>query len=356
MSDLSFLSVGSGALGRAFRRFSRGINRCLPRPLRLWLGARHPTLVLSVGDQEATLFRDIGGERKLLGTYDPSTDPLLLKNLVGRRPIWGRVEIELPAEDMLTRTLVLPVQVRKTLHKVLSYELDRMTPFDPSEVYFDACAVSDLAQGSRIRVQVAMVRRALVDGWVELLREAQVPATVVSWKSAWPDANLLPASSRPRPRRLPLVLAGVLAFVAIALLIATLATPLWQRGKEQALIAQVLRRVSAQAAEVSDLRSALEQAQLDSVAVVSQKQQSPRVTDLLLELTELLPDDTWVQTLNYRDGEVDIRGESSQATNLIGLLERGPGISRVTFQSPVMQVANSRRERFHIAFRYQTPT
>jgi general secretion pathway protein L len=141
----------------------------------------------------------------------------------------------------------------------------------------------------------------------------------------------------------------------MALLVAIIASALWQRGNEQDRLSESLRRVSAEAAEVTDLREALAQAQLGSVAVVSQKQKRPRVTDLLLELTALLPDDTWVQTLNYRDGGVDIRGESNQATNLIGVLERGAGISQVTFRSPVMQVNGSGKERFHIAFRYQTP-
>ena len=85
------------------------------------------------------------------------------------------------------------------------------------------------------------------------------------------------------------------------------------------------------------MREALERARLGSVAVLERKRDYPQMTELMLELTELLPDGTWVQTLNYRDGAVDLRGESTQATALIGLLERGAGINNVTFRSPVMQ-------------------
>jgi general secretion pathway protein L len=62
-----------------------------------------------------------------------------------------------------------------------------------------------------------------------------------------------------------------------------------------------------------------------------------------------------VQTLNFRDEEADIRGESDQATALIGMLERGPGIAAVRFRSPVMQVASTGQERFHISFQYTRP-
>jgi general secretion pathway protein L len=104
------------------------------------------------------------------------------------------------------------------------------------------------------------------------------------------------------------------------------------------------------------VRDELERARLGSVEVLNRKREQPQMTDLLREVTDLLPDDTWVQTLNYRDGEVDIRGESAQATALIGLLEQGPGISGATFRSPVMQVAQSGKERFHIAFTYSRPS
>ena len=77
--------------------------------------------------------------------------------------------------------------------------------------------------------------------------------------------------------------------------------------------------------------------------------------NLLRELTERLPDDTWVQNLDYRDGEIQIRGESAQATALINLLDQAPGITEVTFRSPVVQVSGGGRERFHISLKYKRP-
>jgi len=110
-----------------------------------------------------------------------------------------------------------------------------------------------------------------------------------------------------------------------------------------------------QAEEVARVRADLERARLGSVEVLNRKREQPRMTDLLRELTDLLPDNTWVQTMNYREGAADIRGESAQATALIGVLEQGPGIDDVSFRSPVMQVASSGTERFHIAFDYRRP-
>jgi general secretion pathway protein L len=145
----------------------------------------------------------------------------------------------------------------------------------------------------------------------------------------------------------------LLLMVIAALISGVALTPLWQKSRDQDRLTQTLKQVSAEAAEVSRLRETLDRARLGSVAVLERKRDRPRMTDLLLELTDLLPDGTWVQTLNVRDGAVDIRGESTQATALIGVLERGAGISNVTFRSPVMQIASTGSERFHIAFDYR---
>jgi general secretion pathway protein L len=138
----------------------------------------------------------------------------------------------------------------------------------------------------------------------------------------------------------------------VLLIAAVLITPIWQKTREQENLTRELRHVRIAAEEVEQVREALERARLGSVEVLNRKRGQPRMTDLLRELTDLLPDGTWVQTLNFRDGEVDIRGESTQATALIGLLEQGPGISAVSFRSPVMQVASTGQERFHISLQY----
>jgi general secretion pathway protein L len=269
----------------------------------------------------------------------------------GRRETW----LELAADDVLLRTTALPAQVRDKLHQVLAYELDRLTPFPAAEVYYDARVLGPVARGTKLSVEVAVCRRDGVSDWLERLREGRSPAARLTWEGAWPEANLLPPADRPRPSIAGTLLTQLLAIVVLLLLATVLATPIWQRQQMQQTLDAELRRVRTAAVEVEAVREELERARLGSVEVLNRKLEQPRMTGLLKELTELLPDGTWVQTLNVRDGEVDIRGESDQATALIGRLESGPGISAVRFRSPVMQVANTGMERFHISFSYSQP-
>lgn len=353
LASLKPPSLGSASLGPRLSRWRRDLLDCLPRRFRRWLASRHPDLVVAPQQERAAVFRDVIGERQLISEIDLRAAGETVPIDLGDKQARQTSILELPAEVVLIRRLVLPAQVRDNLRRVLTYELDRLTPFDTSQVFFDARVAASLAKGTKIDIELALCPREQANAWIDHLASLQLPVSKLTWRGAWPEANLLPAEVRPRPRRLPVLLAWLLTLVVALLIAAVLITPLWQLNRDQERLAKELRRAAGQAEQVSQVREALERARFGSVAVLERKREHARMADLLLELTDLLPDGTWVQTLNYRDNEVDIRGESTQATALISLLERGAGISNVTFRSPVMQVASSGNERFHIAFDYQ---
>jgi general secretion pathway protein L len=321
----------------------------------LWFAKRRPVLVVRPVGDDAELMLAVLDERQAIGHLDLRTSGTVPEIIGGTKHKWVAVHIELPASDVLLRTVTLPIQVRENLRRVVFHELDRLTPFQSRDVYFDVHAKGTAARGTKAVIDVAVCRRERVSDWLDRLQEAGCPASVVTWSGAWANANLLPDSEMPRQRRVGASLTLLLSLVVVGLGIGTLFTPIWQKEAEQEQLRRALTRLRVQAEEVTQVREQLERARHGSTEVLQQKRSQPRMTDLLRELTDLLPDDTWVQTLNVRDSEVDIRGESGQATALIGLLEKGPGISGVSFRSPVMQIANTGNERFHISFDYQPP-
>jgi general secretion pathway protein L len=328
---------------------------CLPRAALLWFAKRRPVLVVRPVGDDAELMLAVLDERQTIGHLDLRTSGTIREMIGGSRHKWVAVQIELPAADVLLRTVTLPIQVRDNLRGIVFHELDRLTPFQSDDVFFDAHAKGTAARGTKVIVDVAVCRRESVADWLDRLREAGSPAGVVTWPGAWTSANLLPDAERPRQRRLGASLTLLLALLVVGLGGAALFTPIWQKEAEQEQLQRALTRLRVQAEDVTQVREQLERARYGSIEVLQQKRRQPRMTDLLRELTDLLPDHTWVQTMNVRDKDVDIRGESAQATALIGLLEKGPGISGVSFRSPVMQVGGTGNERFHISFVYERP-
>jgi len=308
----------------------------------------------SAGDS-ARLYLAEDDARQPLGELRLDTvDPLHLPSGGQGRPM-RRTVLELPPAQVLRRSLSFPLQVQENLQQVVRYELDRLSPFQADQVLFDAHIGGTSRRGDRILVDLALCRRDRVEPWLQRLREAGTPAEELTWDGAWPRANLLPVGERPRRRNNGLRLSLALLLLVLSLGAAALVTPLWQRGQVLDALQAELARTRTAAQEVDKLRTDLDRARQGSVAVLQRKLDQPRVIDLLRELTVKLPDGTWIQNLNLDKGEVQLRGESTQATALLALLEKAAGVQGVSFASPVTQVAQTGAERFNIAFQYQRP-
>jgi general secretion pathway protein L len=327
---------------------------CLPRSLRVLLFGRDRQLLVFPQDDEARLFLAEEDERRLLGELNVSAGG----PLIGDTPELGQVQrtvVMLPAHGVLRRSLSFPAQVRENVQQVIRYEMDRLSPFEGDQVFFDTRQVGTSRRGDRLLVELALCRRDRTEPWLQRLREVGFPVDQVTWEGAWPRANLLPQVERPRRR-----IGGLWPTLALLLLgfllgAAALVTPLWQRGQVLDALRGELDQVRNAAQEVDKVRTDLERARQGSVAVLQRKLEQPRMIDLLRELTVRLPDGTWIQNLDLDKGEIRMRGESAQATALIGLLEKSAGVHGVSFASPVTQVAQTGAERFNITFQYARP-
>jgi general secretion pathway protein L len=356
LTSLRLPRLPETAIGGMLRRWRRTLRDCLPPRLRQWLLQRQaPILVVSPKGADALLSRQIDSERVVLAELQPQVEAPIATLVPKPRNGWRETRIELPAEQIMSRQVSLPAQVKDKLRQVVGYELDRLTPFRAQDVYYAVSSDSSGARGSRLDVKLAICRRDQADPWLERLRRLGSPAACLSWEGAWEGANLLPDDQRSRKRNLGWLLSSALFMLIAGLITALMLSAVMQKEQELTALERVLRGVRIEAEQVPVLREELERARAGSLAVLERKAAQPRMIDLLRELTDRLPDHTWVQTVNVREQEVDIRGESDQATELLNLLGEAPGITEVSFRSPVMQVSQTGKERFHVAFRYRRP-
>jgi general secretion pathway protein L len=341
------------SLSDFFERWHDALLACLPLRLRRLLARRDQRLIVEPEGATAKIYQVQGGRREAIGELDPSVSGSLQAALAGVKGKRHRSVVRLAAQSVLTRQVSFPAQVRDNLTKVLGYEIDRLSPFEADQVYFDYRVVEGPSQGGKIRVDLALCRRDLARDWLQRLRDAGAPAQQLTWDGAWSKANLLPTHERPNRGSGIFSPTKLLVFLVLLLAAAALATPIWQMQQTRNERAAAIEALKGRSEKVHETRNALERARQGSVTVLQAKWDQPRMIDLLLELSERLPDDTWVQNLDFRDGEIQVRGESAEATALIDLLDKAPGITEVTFRSPVVQVAGSGRERFHISLKYK---
>ena len=104
------------------------------------------------------------------------------------------VTLALPAKQILRRTLTLPAAVADNLRATVGYDLDRLTPFKPEDVYFDTTILArDNARGT-LTAEVVAARRRAVDQAVALV--TSFGADVVAVVPAAPGAGG-PVAPRP---------------------------------------------------------------------------------------------------------------------------------------------------------------
>jgi general secretion pathway protein L len=279
-----------------------------------------------------------------------------------------KVLVALPRSDILRKQLTLPAAVEENLRETLTYDLDRLTPFRVDQLYFDAVVIDRDLVKKQIRVDWAAAMRTAVDAarrhaeaWgalvVGVTPEAPDPASsALKPPARWSKLNLLPEDARPearawrRPRILvPAALLAVLALVALVL-------PIWQKRDYVIALNQITEQASVQAVASDALRQQLDQATGDYNFALGKKYAYPSATQLLDDVTRLLPDDTWLTQFEVKTmtkgkeahREILLRGESANAGRLVSALEDSKLVEQAAPRSPTTKIQPGPGEVFDL--------
>ena len=284
---------------------------------------------------------------------------------VRARPL--KVVVALSPRQVLKKELVLPAAVEENLHQTLAYDLDRHTPFRPEQLYFDAVVVDRGPRARTIRVQWAAALKTIVDS-----ARRQVESWGAAVESVVPGPvsvnltrlNLVPVDDRPRAvwwRRWDL---WVPAAVTAVLLLAAVMVPLAQKREYAAALAAQAEQARVQAESADALRQKLARLQDDYNFVLAKKYAFPSTMQVLDDVTRLMPDDTWLTQLelktNSKGKEVQrdmlIRGETANASRLIGPLEESKLVEQAAPRSPTTKIQPGPGEIFDLGAQIRAAT
>ena len=333
--------------GDFFTWWRQGLLCCLPFWLRKRLDPAALPYVLEIDRHGARLSvqREEGPreiQRFTIEHARPHLSGSEIRNLVLRAP----------SDWVLTKRLKLPSAAKENLREVVGYEMDRHTPFPVQQVHYDARFVRMVDDGRQMEVDIAVLPRERVKEWLAVIRESKAALIRIDSADLWQPGNLLSPEEQPRATAAERSGGLLLWAVVIVLLAAVLVTPLWQKRQMALGLEAELARIKAGAGEVLVIQEKVDKSRASLSSVVDMRANRPFVVDLLKRITEILPDDTWVQQFELKDGRIELRGMSDQATALIGLIESAPDFENAVFRSPVIQVQG--QERFHLSAELST--
>jgi general secretion pathway protein L len=257
----------------------------------------------------------------------------------------------LPAPAVLRRELRLPLAAADRLRDLLRHQIDRETPFTADQVAFDARVLGRDDSGKQIRVALVVLPLATLNTHVAAANAigGGLRGVDVANKDGHPlGLNLLPSTQREH-RRDPTVQLNLLllAISVIALFYAGWQSLDNRREAVAALTAEVETQRTA-ARQSAALRKRLDDAVEGASFLAQARSERPRVIDLLNDLSERLPDGTWLERLNIADRRVIVVGYSDQASALVARLQQSPHLGAPALAGSLQPDPRSGRDRFTI--------
>jgi general secretion pathway protein L len=164
--------------------------------------------------------------------------------------------------------------------------------------------------------------------------------------------NLLPAERRARqPRTQPLIQFGLLC-ASVVLVFFGLSQVVENRRAAVAEMEALVQSQRERAREVGALRAQLEDAAAAANFLAVQKQTQASMVLLLDEVTQRLPDDTFLTRLSVSGNQVSLSGYSAQALKLVGELQKSGVLKDAALNGGVQQEPRVSRDMFTINATY----
>ena len=263
--------------------------------------------------------------------------------------------LRLTGQEAIQKELALPAAAKENLSQVVSYELDRYTPFKEERVYFAVKPLEGEHEPGQIRVMLVLTPREILDALYEDLTAMGMSPLFVDYEATPNDLehrydgyNLLPEEMREKTATAPRLIYTALIATACLLLGAVLVLPVWFEYQTVNDLQEKIDAIEKDAKGVKVLQQEIDAMIDETKLLIAEKSAAPTVADMLNTLSTLMKDDTWVGYLQYSDGHLQIQGESPTASALLGILEDSEMFANARFVSPVTQDKTSGQEHFQI--------
>jgi general secretion pathway protein L len=256
-----------------------------------------------------------------------------------------RVVLQPDAAQVLERKVVLPLAAERDLTRVLSYEMDRLTPFAAAQVFWSAAVERRDRAASRLELSLTLVPKSVLQPVLAALDRIGLAPSAIAAVNEAGEHRVIDTQAPTLQRRVMLpAAAGLLAVLALVAVITPFVTQSIARDAADGRIAALQPRI----AEVEALRRHIAAGSAGSDAIAAEQARLGDALQVLAAVTDLLPDDTVLGDLSLRDGKLEISGQSQAAAQLIPALATDPTVHNPSFAAPVTRTADGKADTFVI--------
>ncbi len=345
-------------LPRFFSWWGAELLACLPSRWRRFFSGNSEALLLEPAGDTIVVLRE---HEKLISEFGRIAASATGEEQAAEfRAIRARIEnpglrtiLCVPESRALTRTLTLPAVAEDNLRQVLTFEMDRQTPFKADQVYFDSRIVARDPLARSLRVELTVLPRALLDPQLGSVAGGAVEFDGVDVRGegvagARRGINLLPLERRARRRDMRLPLNLGLAALIVILLVFNMSESLHNRAIAVETMQGEVEKAAAAAREVLELKKTLQDSINGANFLAEKKRQGPLLVALLDDLAYRLDDETYLERLSVENNQLQLQGQAKNAAGLISVLTASPFLANPKLEGQIQPDPRTGKDRFTI--------
>jgi len=346
------------------RWWGRELSFLVPAKIRQFFHAPRGAIIVRPMGEKFEFSYEINGQLEILATVARDISSMeTVKDLINSDRFKNAIFIlRLSNNEALNKTLNLPLAAQANVSQVVSYELDRYSPFKADQVYFATRIERIDTEAAQLIVQLLLAPRPLLETLYADCKTLGMSLDYVDVENCPNDLqqlysayNLLPAHLQPKiantPRR---IIAGLLTLLAV-LSVSSLALPVWLEYQAVEVLQTKIAKIDKDVKAVKTLQADMDALREENQLLINEKTATPNVVAILNEISRLMKDDSWLAYLQYSEGQLQLQGESPTASILLTDLEASEYFAKANFASPVTQDKASGMERFQISAEITKP-
>jgi len=346
-------------ISRFFTWWGQELSFLLPKKFRESLSGGKGFLVVEANADKVKVSYVNQEQESLLGEFEHNAlAKEELHSLIENNARYKEAEVVLRVPNNLSvkQDVFLPAAAEANIQQALTYELDKYTPFNKDQVYFDTIKLEKKKNTNQIHLILILVKKNTLDemyessldlGLVPYFADSAAQAVVSGDSDS--KYNLLPSDLCQKRNKTPFfIMIGsmLLTFILLAFL---LFYPLYKLESGLDKVKHHRRLVEKEALIIDESKKGIDYLYLATQKVIDKQNELPAMIDVINTASKVLKDDTWVSQFRFVNKSLQLTGQSGSASSLIESLEKTTIFRNAKFISPVTKDNRSGMERFKIS-------
>ena len=235
----------------------------------------------------------------------------------------------LPNDEALIRKIALPQAAKENLDEVIGFELDKYVPFSADQVQLSYKIDKNNEDENKLLLDLAVIPKQKLTHVLNICDEKSIALDGIDINldangltPSFLGVNLLPKEQRKIKDNFNLKLNAALVVVLIALIYFVMHTSVENKKQKITTLTDINAELQKQSRLSKTLKKELKTVIVSSRFLQNMKNDHPKIIAILSDITNILPDTTYLSKVTINSNDLKIEGLSNNANVLVPKLDK----------------------------------